>query len=236
MIQSNADQMMQNYQHNEGFECSIVRVPRGFYPESQEEHQNNDLFAKFLDLRTEVFTKKKGWDVWLPTKNDLDQYDQFDARYVVAHNSSGEVLGGARLMRTDRNSDPENSRPTYMIKDAYRGALVGIPASICENPPPTSEEVWELTRLVANGGASVAKSILLTANEYIAKNGGTKCLFLGHPAFMKMAKGMGFTPSALGKVTGNGDGKFLAFETDVLPAPPDASNLVDLSHWRSGMR
>lgn len=215
--------------HN--FECSIVRVPRGAYPASNIEELNNELFSKYLELRTKIFTEQKGWQVWLGTKNDLDQYDQFDARYIIAHDrDTGEVLGGARLLRTNRNNggETEDFRPTYMIRDAYRGVLDGIPPTICASEPPVDEDVWELTRLVSHGGTQIAKAILMASNDFIARRGGKRCLFLGPRAFLKMAKSMGFTPIPLGELSGNKDGRFLAFETNVLPVSAANDDIEDL--------
>ncbi|WP_298571881.1 acyl-homoserine-lactone synthase [uncultured Aliiroseovarius sp.] len=206
--------------------CSIVTVPAGRMPASTAEELNNDLFAKYMDLRTRVFTNEKGWDVWLPTKNDLDSYDCFDALYIIAYEPrSNRVLGGARLVCTDRvHKSPRNQSSTYMINDAFKGVLKGLPTNICDSQPPQDENVWELTRLVVgDADPSVARSVLKASNDFLHAQKATKCLFLGPRAFMRMAKGMGYTPVPMGPVVGTPGDSFLAFETEVLPPFEDGS-------------
>lgn len=201
--------------------CSIVTVPAGKMPESAAEELNNELFERYLDLRTKVFTNEKGWDVWLPTKNDLDSYDCYDAIYIVAYEPrNNRVLGGARLMCTNRSHGfARVDTPTYMINDAFRGALNGLPSNICDAEPPRDKDVWELTRLVVgDAGPTVARSILKASNDFLHGLGAKRCLFLGPRAFMRMAKGMGYTPAPLGPIVGDPGDTFLAFETEVLPA------------------
>lgn len=206
--------------------CSIVKIPAGRMPETAAEDMNNNLFAGYLDLRTQVFTNEKGWDVWLPTKNDLDSYDCHEAIYIIAYKLRGNrVLGGARLLCTQRsNGKLGHHNDTYMINDAFRGVLNGLPSHICEAPPPRQKNVWELTRLVVRDGSpGVAQSILKASNDYLHAQGVEKCLFLGPKAFMRMAKGMGSHPVPLGPVVGPCGDSFLAFEAEVLPLFKDST-------------
>lgn len=206
--------------------CSIVTVPAGRMPESEAEQLNNDLFSKYLELRTEVFTRGKGWDVWLPTKTDLDSYDCSDAYYIIAYEPrKNRVLGGARLMCTQRTERGDRLAPyTYMINDAFQGVLNGLPSNLCVNEPPQSKDVWELTRLVVGESPpSVARSILKASNDFLHAQDAKKCLFLGPKAFMRMAKGMGYHPTPLGPLVGPPKDQFLAFETEVLPPFKESS-------------
>ncbi|MEL6661214.1 MAG: acyl-homoserine-lactone synthase, partial [Bacteroidota bacterium] len=62
----------------------ILRIPRGM---SLDELATMGTIKDYLALRKSVFTRKKGWDVWLPKDNDLDQYDQYDSVYVIAQHA-----------------------------------------------------------------------------------------------------------------------------------------------------
>ena len=73
----------------------------------------------------------------------------------------------------------------------------------------------ELTRLAARS-ARLGAAILTATNGFLKREGGDTCLFLGFPAFMRMARSMGYDPKPLGKLTGNGDGRFLAFSCGVI--------------------
>lgn len=182
------------------------------------------LIMKFWDLRKEVFIDQMNWGLTSGDGLEFDQYDNMGARgvigavYIVAHRD-GDVLGGARLLRTDNNDGAISS---YMIRDACLGLLSGMPTELCDSPPPVSADIWELTRLVAKKEPGVGEAILAAANRFLFKISARRCLFLGPPAFMRMAKKMGFAPDPLGKIQGNKDGRFLAFGCEVIP--PDDVN------------
>lgn len=103
-----------------------------------------------------------------------------------------------------------------MIRDAFV-ERINLPSILCDTEPLTDPKSWELTRLVSvNNDAKTAHDILEAANDFIKMEGGERCLFLGPPAFMRMAKSYGYKPEPLGPVVGNQDGRFLAFSCDVV--------------------
>lgn len=57
----------------------------------------------------------------------------------------------------------------------------------------------------------VGERILRTADEFLRTQNAAECLMLGPPAFMRMAKRMGYGPKPIGNITSNQDGRFLAF-------------------------
>lgn len=134
----------------------------------------------------------------------------WNVTYVVAHRD-GEVVGGARLMPTTRRLGVYS----YMIRDACRGLLEGMPRNLCDVVPPVRADVWELTRFAANE-QGVGEAILRVANDHLRSLDASACLFLGPPAFMRMAKKLGWAPHPLGGIRGNHDGRFLAFECAVV--------------------
>ena len=190
----------------EDFEVSVLRMPDGVG------HWN--LVCDFMRLRRQVFIEEMHWDLQVAETMEFEQYDSLDAVYVVAHHGD-RVLGGARLLRTDREVGTGKLRYSYMIRDAHLGHLPGLPTDLCEVEPPRTKTAWELTRLAVRS-ARLGAAILTATNEFLKQEGADTCLFLGFPAFMRMARSMGYDPKPMGKLSGNGDGKFLAFSCGVV--------------------
>lgn len=200
-----------------GFEYLVVKMQVSFF----KLYDGADKFGVvpgYFRLRGQVFMGRLGWDLCEVDGFEYEQYDTDLAMYAVAH-SGAEVFGGARLIRTDAVQPTAfGGRPyTYMIKDAADGRLDGLPADLCEERPPVSRAVWELTRFASAGkGVKVGEAILGAVNDYLRAQGASSCLFLGPAAFMVMARRMKFQPRPLGPVSGNKDGRFLAFECGVV--------------------
>jgi acyl homoserine lactone synthase len=191
-------------------ELTFVRMPGGF--------QRYDLVRSFLQLRKAVFIDEMEWPLYQYDEIEFEQYDTFQAVYVVAHEGA-RVLGGARLIRTDWSLGTGKVRYSYMIRDACNGLLPDMPKALCFEPPPTDPKIWELTRLATIPGTGVARDLLHATNRFLRQEGATRCLFLGPPAFLRMAKSMGYLPSKLGPTVKNDDGSFLAFSCDVMDFP-----------------
>lgn len=173
------------------------------------------LIGEFHRMRKRVFVEDMGWQVPVDDEFEIEQYDCADTVYLIAHDTKfGGVLGGARLLRTTHVSIDKTT--SYMIRDAYLGRLPGIPSTICSKEPPCDKDVWELTRIISFGQTSLGPKILQAANDFLANEDARACLFLGSPAFMRMARSMGFRARVLGPIHSNKDGRFLAFSCDVL--------------------
>ncbi|MGE5564297.1 MAG: acyl-homoserine-lactone synthase [Bacillota bacterium] len=87
------------------------------------------LKAMFED-RKSIFVDLLRWDVpVVDGRFELDQFDNPDATYVIVGGDDGDHLGSARLLPTDRPH----------ILDSLFGQL-------CAAPPPTGEDVFEITR------------------------------------------------------------------------------------------
>lgn len=189
-------------------ETTIVELPKDMH--------RYDLVRGFLTLRKEVFIDDMEWPLHQFSDLEFEQYDTFNAVYIIAH-EDGEVIAGARMLPTNTRIGTGRLQYTYMIKDAYEGHLDGMPSGLCYDMPPVSDCVWELTRLVSKPNADAAKTILSEANRFLLRQSVRTCLFLGPPAFLRLAKSMGFRPEKLGPIVGNIDGRFLAFSCDVIP-------------------
>lgn len=191
-------------------QVSILTLPKGA--------SRWNLVTQFLRERKRVFVDRLDWQLHHAAAMEYEQYDDPATVYVIAHEAD-TVLGGARLVRTDRSFGIYS----YMIRDAYRKQLPGLPSELCHTAPPVDPKVWELTRFVSLNNVQVGAAILRAADDWLGQQAATQCLFLGPPAFMRMAKKMGYNPIPMGAVVGNQDGRFLAFSCNVSAAQTDKS-------------
>lgn len=205
-------------QSENGVICVVAQMPQELFSPRAAFSSDMRIIGQFMDLRKRVFALQKGWKVWISGQTDLDQYDRPDTIYVVAlQQATNTVVGGARLIRTDNVAGtPDHTMFSYMIRDACRGLLDGLPFDLCSDVPPVDCGVWELTRLVTDGTTGAGSAVLRAANAYLATQKAERCLFLGPVGFQKMARSMGFTPRTIGPICGNRDGRFQAFACPVL--------------------
>jgi acyl homoserine lactone synthase len=187
-------------------EVSVIRIPDGL--------PQWNLVIAYLRLRKAVFIDRMEWPLYDCDGIEFEQYDTVHSVYLIAHDANG-VLGGARLLRTSDRIGSGRFVYSYMIRDACRSLLPGLPADLCHAPPPSDTGVWELTRLAASNSAKVGGVILLAANAFLQSEGAKCCLFLAPPAFMRMAERMGFDPQPLGDIKQNTNGRFLVFSCAV---------------------
>lgn len=186
---------------------SILKIPEGL--------PQWNLVADFLKLRRRVFMDQMSWELIETGGMEYEQYDTLEAVYVLVHDQ-GTLLGGARLLRTTHRVGVGRHTYSYMIRDARLGLLPGLPSDLCDEEPPVDPAIWELTRFAAPSSVGLGADILNAVNSFLKSAGATSCLFLGPPAFMRMAKSMGYSPKAMGKIVGNKDGRFLAFACAVV--------------------
>jgi acyl homoserine lactone synthase len=176
--------------------------------------RNWHLVPEYMRLRKSVFIDRMAWPLSVHDGLEFEQYDSFRAVYVIAHHGD-QVLGGARLLPTDHEVGNGRYVYSYMIRDASRGLLPGLPANLCTEPPPVRPTTWELTRLVARGRTHVGAAVLNAVNTYLRAIGAKECLFLAPPLLSRMAERMGFGPRSLGPILVNGQGSFHVFACDV---------------------
>lgn len=179
------------------------------------------LVAAYLRLRKEVFVDALNWDLYAHNAVEFEQYDHFGATYVIAEDlETGEVVGGARLLPTVSGGAHCTGavRYSYMIRDAERGLLDGLPVDTSFAAAPVDPAVWELTRLVSRGSARVAQAIITAARDYLVGVGAKRCLFLGPESFLRLARMMGSDAQPMGQVSSNASGRYLAFWCDLQSA------------------
>lgn len=190
---------------NDGdIQISILRLPG--------DASQWELVMRFLELRRKIFIHKKKWRLFEEGAIEFEQYDTATvATYVIAHRQ-GEILAGLRLLRCDTQIGPKYS---YMIRDAYL-KRIGIPSEICFSEPPSTPDSWEITRGISVDRSPVPmQKVLGAVHDYIKSEGAKVCLFLGPPAFVRMARRAGYTPRRVGNIAEDDSGRFLVLAFDI---------------------
>ena len=190
----------------DGYEVEVIRCP--------EDLDRWHLVNEYLKLRKQIFVDRLEWPLFHAEDLEFEQYDSFNTIYVVA-TLNGVVVGGARLRRTDQISGTGQIQYSYMIRDACLGVLPGLPQELCHAVPPMNEKVWEITRMVVTGSRDVSRMILAKINTFLGEEGADTVLFLGSPAFQRMANSLSWPVKQLGPVASNSEGSFQVFECPV---------------------
>ncbi|MCX7889905.1 MAG: N-acyl-L-homoserine lactone synthetase [Rhodobacteraceae bacterium] len=104
-------------------------------------HRHGELFANLLRARKQSFIVTRQWNLPEALGMEYDQYDNPSSRWIAIHEDE-HVLAGARITPTTARCGVYS----YMIRDAQRGLLEGIPTNLLEDEAPVSDSIWELTR------------------------------------------------------------------------------------------
>ncbi|POA54126.1 MULTISPECIES: acyl-homoserine-lactone synthase [Pseudomonas] len=101
-----------------------------------EEHRlsemNDELRFSLGRFRYEQFVQRLGWRLPAhphPDQCEWDQYDTEHARYILAINRQGAILGCSRLIPT-----------------TCPNLLEGVFSQTCSGAPPRHPAIWEMTR------------------------------------------------------------------------------------------
>lgn len=161
------------------------------------QHHYGELYIEFLKARKRVFIDAKHWELPQTEGMEFDQYDTPQSRSVVIH-EFGQVLAGIRLLPTTARCGCYS----YMLRDAQRGLLEGIPQHVLYEKAPVADHIWEATRLfvspeVESERRLLVQALLLTEMARAAVDEGASHVIGIVPAVFKrwMARlGMGALP------------------------------------------
>lgn len=171
-------------------------------------HEHGRLWFDHLCLRKKLFVDQMGWDIPHALGAEWDQYDTPSTIYIVTHNN-GTVVAASRL-------NPcafESPIGSYMIRDAARGRLPGIPAEILTNEQaPTDPNTWEATRFTVDPDLDAA-----ARNEALSQNardlaataqdaGATRIIALMPPAYIRWLSSLGLKTNRFGPTQKDGAG------------------------------
>ncbi len=172
-------------------------------------HQHGSAFYDFLALRKRFFVDNLGWDIPHDDEVEMDQYDNPRAWYSLVL-KDGEVVGGARAMATTTQWGSHS----YMLRDALKGKLIDIPASVMQADVCT-KDVWECTRLVisdevtTHAARSTCLSLIVQGLIDVAADAGANRLMSLSPlALMRALRQLGFGAERIGDpYLNDGDGR-----------------------------
>lgn len=83
--------------------------------------------------RYKVFVEHLKWHLPCEAGHEFDQFDRSDTKYLIALGQGEDIVGCARLLPTTH---------PYLLESVFPVLLNG-------QPPPSSPEVWELSRFAA---------------------------------------------------------------------------------------
>ena len=166
-------------------------------------------YFDYLALRKRFFVDTLGWDIPHNDKVEMDQYDNPTARYSLVLRD-GQVVGGARAMATTASW----GQHTYMIRDAFAGKLVDLPAEVMP-VDVANAQMWECTRLVISDDVDTqidrSECLSLIVGGLIdvaARNGATRLMSLSPISLMRALRQLGFDAERIGEPYLNeGDGR-----------------------------
>ncbi|MDA7963146.1 acyl-homoserine-lactone synthase [Ruegeria sp.] len=135
-------------------------------------HEHGTLLAKYLETRKAIFIDRLKWQVGQVDGMEFDQYDTPACQWVVLH-EFGEVLGGVRLLPSTATCGIYS----YMLRDAQRGILGGLPTDILFFEAPVKPRIWEASRFFVTDNVSSARRLAVQQKLFhrmtvTAKEGG----------------------------------------------------------------
>lgn len=165
-------------------------------------HNHGELFANMLRARRELFIVHNKWNLPEALGMEYDQYDTPASRWVVVHDDEGRVLAGNRLTPTTAKCGIYS----YMIRDAQRGLLDTIPASLLYEEAPVADCIWESSRLFVSHDVPAAirrrvhAQLISQLGETVRSLGATHCLTLLAATWPRWADRVGVKMKAMGPV------------------------------------
>jgi acyl homoserine lactone synthase len=157
-------------------------------------HRHGSAFYDFLRLRKSYFVDRLHWDIPHDDDVEMDQYDNPQAWYSLVRTDDGVIVGGARALATTARWGEHG----YMLGDAAKGKLEGIPASVLDGVA-TEPRVWESTRIVVSdelttqAERSLCLSLIMEGVvEVAARHGATEIVGLSLPPLVRALRSLGF--------------------------------------------
>ena len=105
-------------------------------------HVHGELFVNLFKARRRSFILRNHWDLPEAEGLEYDQYDTPASRWIAVHEGN-EVLAGIRLTPTTAKC----GMYSYMIRDAQKGMLEGIPSDLLYFEAPVDPNILESSRV-----------------------------------------------------------------------------------------
>nr|BFD42017.1 acyl-homoserine-lactone synthase [Pseudomonas sp. FFPRI_1] len=164
-----------------------------------EEHSLNDMSDALRWMlgrfRYEQFVVKLGWHLPAhphPDRCEWDQYDTPHARYVLAFDPQGAIIGCARL-----------------IPSTFPNLLEGVFSQACAGAPPRHPAIWEMSRFTTCE-PQLAMPLFWYSLKLASLAGADTIVGVVNRTMQRYYKINGVRYEALGPVTVHQDEKILA--------------------------
>lgn len=151
-------------------------------------------YRQMAAYRHKVFVEHLGWDLHAPDGLEQDQFDRPDTVYVVARDDEGEICGCARLLPTTH---------PYLLSEVFPQLLNGA-------APPSSPDIWELSRFAAvdfnstnpsplrQMSSDITLALLRSAVECAAQHGAARLITVSPLGIERLLRNTGFTAHRAG--------------------------------------
>ncbi|ATF18003.1 hypothetical protein D1820_05530 [Phaeobacter sp. LSS9] len=148
--------------------------------------------------RHALFAEELKWDVPRSAHIERDQYDRAETVYILIE-EAGCLSAYARLLPTTARVNYGSTSFSYLVRDACLGKLPGIPSDILEGQdPPSSSDVWEMTRVEAKGRKSLV-SLFDAANAFLTSQGAKRAITFTRRSFSGILNSLGYETDILGR-------------------------------------
>lgn len=180
------------------------------------------LYHQHLKQRRKLFVDELGWPVPHDEQIEMDQYDRFDATYVLVEDQ-GEVVAYARLLPTTSEVVFGEVQFSYLVRDAVEGLLPGIPTNIMAGQPaPITSDVWEMTRFQAKDRRAM-RELFRRAAQFLEEVGATHTISFTRRSFMGILNGLHLPTKSVGPDVTYGTKRYCVLVTDLQVAQAAAA-------------
>lgn len=158
--------------------------------DQQNRHLCENVMQDYFRLRQRVFVGRLSWALEAKDGEERDQFDTDAATYLIVQNGGGEVIAGARMLRTDRPN---------LLADVF--------PFLCDGAPPRSPKMWEVTRLVVDhrkdrlmGCGNVTGNLLCGLLEFGLNVGASHLVSVSDTRIERILRMAAWTIQRLGQV------------------------------------
>ena len=179
----------------------------------------NRHMQDYFRMRKDVFVDQLGWELFIDEDGfEKDEYDTEDAIYVM-RSINGETVAGLRLLpTTNRFTDANGIEKSYLLRDSFLGKIENIDKGVCEEEPPTHEQIWEMTRVITSAQPKELKLMMEEVCAFHRAQGGSHYLFHTRKAVARLAVIWGYDMQPLGPLSTFGKGQYQAYKVSVYPS------------------
>ncbi|WP_170759947.1 acyl-homoserine-lactone synthase [Ruegeria lacuscaerulensis] len=159
------------------------------------------LWNEYFQLRRDEFVGRKKWNLPHSERAEFDCYDTPFAEFIIVEHN-GQCIAGARLLPTDA---PNYGPYSYMLLDAQRGNISGIPKELIPEELPVGPHAFEATRFFVRRDIGLKttieaqRTIVQSCHDRVKERGGTHLLALMPTQIYRLFRKFGFDVEELNR-------------------------------------